>query len=91
MANEIEPWTPRAPGALTTLGQVRKELAQVYRDSRLRRVNANEGTKLTYILTMLARIIQGDELERRLEELEKQITNQGGRVIHVNYDENEAG
>ncbi len=87
MSNEIEvpPYHPRPPGPLVKISGIRKELAALYRDARLNKVNTDKAAKLTYILATLARIIQGDELERRLEQLESEVHNAGGGRI-ILYD-----
>jgi len=86
MANELEPYIPRAPGPLATTGDVRTELAKVYRDVRTRKIPSGEGTKLAYILMAIARIIEGAEMERRIEELEKQLTSKGGLVVYAQFE-----
>jgi hypothetical protein len=80
MSTENTPYIPHPPGPLTTLGHVRTELAKVYRDTRLRKIPTAEGTRLAYILMMIGRIIEGNEMEKRLEALE-QATNMEGRMI----------
>jgi hypothetical protein len=88
--NETVPYQPRPPGPLVTIGGVRKELAAVYRDARLNKITPGTATKLCFILGTLARVIQGDELERRLDELEKQIAAPG-RVIYAEFSEENGG
>lgn len=82
MATELEPYIPRAPGPLVTTGDVRTELAKVYRDVRTRKIPSAEGTKCAYILMAIARIIEGAEMERRVELLEQQLTGNKGVIIY---------
>jgi hypothetical protein len=57
--------------SLTKIGHVRDELARLYRSARRGELAANEAGKLTYILVSLARIIEGGELEKRVDQLEQ--------------------
>jgi len=59
-------------GKLHTIRGVRVELAKVYKDCRQGRLPAAEGAKLAFILLGLGRLIEGSDLERRVENLERQ-------------------
>lgn len=59
------------PGALASAGAVRGELAKVYRDMRSGLVDKSDGTKLAYVLSLLARLIQDSDFEQRLAALEE--------------------
>ena len=61
---------PRRPN-LQTLPHVRREMARVYRDIRHGRIESQEGTRLTYVLTQIAKIIQVSELDARIEAVER--------------------
>lgn len=50
-------------GALKKLSSVRSELAKIYRDCRQEILKSSEGTKLTYILINLAKIIEQSDIE----------------------------
>lgn len=67
-SGEVEA-TPRKI-RLKTLEDIRMELASVYRDTRSGKLEASEGTKLAYLLTSLAKIIEGSVIEQRIEVLE---------------------
>jgi hypothetical protein len=56
--------------ALATLGDVRRELAWLYRQGLNGGMAWSDCTKAGHLLGMLARIIEGSDLERRLEALE---------------------
>jgi hypothetical protein len=75
-------YIPLAPRSLSTTGFLRAEMSKVYKDVRTRRIPASEGTKLAYILMAIARIIEGAEMERRVELLEQQLTGNRGVVIY---------
>lgn len=81
-AETATPYLPLAPRSLVTTADVRTELAKVYRDVRTRRIPAAEGTKCAYILMAVCRIIEGAEMERRVELLEQQLTGSRGVVIY---------
>lgn len=57
---------------LATLRDVQREMARVYRDMRNGRLDPSDGTKLTYTLATLGKLIETGELERRVEALELQ-------------------
>ncbi len=69
--------TPRRRGpVLETLTEVRREMARVYRQMRHGRIDTQDATRMTYVLTQLAKLIQTVELEARVEAVERAL---GGR------------
>lgn len=56
---------------LTRMGHIRHEMAKVYREARNSRIDLGDATKLVFILQALGRIIEGSELEARIEKLEQ--------------------
>jgi hypothetical protein len=60
--------TPR----LSSLEDVRRELARLYREARHGDIPAQVATRLCYLLDRLAALIAVGDLERRIEELERQ-------------------
>ena len=56
---------------LSTVGDVSRELARLYRDAKAGRRDVADASKLANILSILGRLIEGAELERRVEELER--------------------
>jgi hypothetical protein len=71
-AEEVADHTPRRI-RLATVEDVRVELARVYRDMRAGKVSMPDGTKLAYVLAMLAKVTDQSILEARLIELERQV------------------
>ncbi len=63
---------------LKTMGQVRAEMARVYRQTRGGKIDTQDGSRFVYMLTQIAKLIELSELEKRVEVLEKQ-TNEYGQ------------
>ena len=61
---------PRRP-VLQTLPDVRREMARVYRQMRHGRIDTQDATRMTYVLTQIAKIIQVSELDARIEAVER--------------------
>ncbi len=55
---------------LSTSEDIRREMARVYRDSRLNKIASSEGTKLVYMLTQILKAHEIFVLEKKLSELE---------------------
>lgn len=70
---EVLPPPPRQKGsiALTKMAHIRSELSRLYREARNGKIDLGDATKLTYILQVLAKVIEGNELEARIEALER--------------------
>jgi predicted transcriptional regulator len=69
-----KPGTP--PYKRVTLSEarhVRAELAKLYREARQGKVDVTDASKLANMLQILYRIIEGSDLEKRLEEIEKEV------------------
>ena len=60
---------------LKTIDDVRVEMARVYRDMRGGRIDPADGTKLAYVLSMIGKLIESGEIEKRLEALEGVLTS----------------
>ena len=45
-------------------------MARVYRDMRAGRIESQDGTRLTYVLSQIGKLIESGENEKRLEALE---------------------
>ncbi len=56
---------------LDTMQDVRREMAKVYRESRSGVVEIVDGTKLVWMLQAVGKVIEGSDLEKRIEILEK--------------------
>lgn len=64
--------TPRRRGpVLESLIDVRKEMARVYRHMRHGRIDSQDATRMTYVLSQIAKIIEISDLETRIERLEE--------------------
>ena len=73
MTDQVVIPRPRGRGArLGNLKQVRSEMVKVYREVRSGQIEPADGTKLTYMLKQIFDAIQIEQLETRLEALEKQ-------------------
>lgn len=57
---------------LSTLRDVRLELAAVYRQMDAGEIESQDGTRRAYVLKTIADVITLAELERRIQELEEQ-------------------
>ena len=65
-----EPPSP-CPGRLDTVTRVRREPARLYREARAGRLDVGDASRLAHILQILGRMIEGAELEARVEALER--------------------
>jgi hypothetical protein len=64
---------PPRIGALDTLGQVRAEAAKLYRAGRRGEVPAPDAGRLATVLALVAKLIEGGELEARMTRLEERL------------------
>lgn len=53
------------------MNSVRQEMARVYREARRGEKNTQEAGRLVYILSQIARIIEGSDVEQRVSKLEQ--------------------
>ncbi len=58
-------------GPLVTSGDVKTEIARVYRQTRRGQLDTSEGTKLVYMLRVLLTAIETTDVEQRLDALER--------------------
>jgi len=56
---------------LDTMSDVKREMAKVYREARSGIVDVQDATKLTWCLQAVAKVIEGNDLEKRIEALEQ--------------------
>ena len=56
---------------LKTADDVRLEMARVYREMRQQKFDPSDGTKLVYVLTQIARVIEISDVQTRIESLER--------------------
>ena len=64
---------PRLRLKLSELRDVTRELARVYRAMKSEQMPLERGKALTYVLSVLARILEGGMLDRRVAEIEKEL------------------
>lgn len=56
---------------LDTMADVRREMAKVYRETRSQQLDPAEATKLVWMLQAVGKVIEGSDLEKRIEALEQ--------------------
>lgn len=62
---------------LTTVDDVRAEMARVYRDMRSKRIDMADGTKLIYALGQIGRVVEVVRIERRMDVLQRALEKAG--------------
>lgn len=60
-----------ARAKLATATHVSRELAKLYREARIGRIDVADASRLANMLSILARILTDSELEARIEALER--------------------
>jgi hypothetical protein len=55
---------------LDSMTDVKNEMSRVYREARSGLVDVQDATKLTWCLQAVAKVIEGSDVERRIEILE---------------------
>ena len=60
--------TPRIN--LSTIEDIRREMGRVYREMRARKIEAQEGTRLVYVLGQIGKLAELYEIEKRIIALE---------------------
>ena len=76
-AGEIVETPPRT--ALTRIEHVRDEMARVYRNARIGKIETSEATKLTYILMALSKVIESSIIEKGIDALEVELRKENTR------------
>ena len=61
---------PRLRCPLHTLDHVKVELARLYREAKAGRRDVSDASKLANLLSILARMIEGADIEARIDALE---------------------
>lgn len=59
---------------LNTVDDVKKELARLYRDARAGQLETHDASRMANMLAILGRIIEGADIEERMEALERTIS-----------------
>jgi hypothetical protein len=62
---------PRSRIKLATVKDVSRELGRLYREARTGRVATQDASRLANMLSILGRLIEGSDLEARLDALER--------------------
>ncbi len=70
MSGEVLPPTPQKIN-LSTIDDVRREMARVYRDMRSKEIDPQDGTRLTYVLAQLGKMHELADMEQRMFALER--------------------
>lgn len=55
---------------LETVTDARKEMSKLYREARAGKIDIADASRLANILMLIGRMIEGSDIERRLEALE---------------------
>lgn len=66
----LVPTPARRKPQLTSLEGVRVEMARIYREMESGKRDSQEGSRLVYVLTQVAKVLELTEIERRLIRLE---------------------
>jgi len=70
--------TPRV-GRLDSSQAVRRELVKIYREARIGTLASTEATRLAYILQVIGKMLEQEDLEKRIEALEHAMETIGGQ------------
>lgn len=65
--------TPPAKIDLRNLESVRREMGKVYREMRSGALPPEQGTRLVYVLDRIGKLIEVEQVEQRLNELERKL------------------
>jgi hypothetical protein len=60
---------------LDSLGDVKREMAKVYREARSGVIDVQDSTKLVWVLQAIGKVIESSDLEKRIEILESKHDN----------------
>jgi hypothetical protein len=55
---------------LDTLADVKREMARIYREARTELIDTQTASKQVWILQSIGKVIEGSDLEKRIEQLE---------------------
>jgi hypothetical protein len=64
---------PTPPIKLASIEEIRREMARVYRDARTATTDTADASRLVYILTSIAKMIEIGQFEQRLAEIERRL------------------
>jgi hypothetical protein len=60
---------------LSSLDDVRLEMSRVYRDMRGKRIDSQDGTRLVYVLSQIAKVYDLAETTKRVEAIERALSH----------------
>jgi hypothetical protein len=66
----LVPTPQRRKAQLDKLEGVRREMSRVYRDMESGKRDSQDGSRLVYVLTQIAKVLELTEIERRLTAIE---------------------
>jgi len=69
----LVPAPQRRKAQLDRLEGVRREMSRVYRDMESGRRDSQDGSRLVYVLTQIAKVLELTEIERRVDALEHRV------------------
>jgi hypothetical protein len=75
----VTPLPPKVRKALSRVEHCRSEIASIFREARAGRLDVADASKLVNILAVLARLIESSDLEKRIEQIEKSLKQEGNR------------
>ena len=64
-------------GKLDTVGAIRAEVARLCRAGRRGELPPADASRLSNVLSLVAKLIEGGEFERRLEQVEARLSERG--------------
>ena len=67
------PSPQRRKAQLDRLEGVRREMSRVYRDMESGKRDSQDGSRLVYVLTQIAKVLELTEIERRVDALENRV------------------
>ena len=56
---------------LNSIADVRTELGRLYREARAQKIESQDASRLANMLSILGRLIEGSDLEERMDRLEQ--------------------
>ncbi len=69
--NQLDSTPPKID--LRNLESVRREMGKVYREMRSGELPPEQGTRLVYVLDRIGKLIEVEQIEQRMNELEKRL------------------
>lgn len=70
---------PRLRLRLSTIDDVKREMGKLYRETRAGKVDTQDASRMSNMLSIMGRLIDGSNLEKRFEEIEQALEQQQGK------------